>query len=193
VSPRAADPEVRSALIEAGAKLLAEHGPAALTTRALARAVGASTTAVYTHFGSMGELRRAIRHEGFARFRAYLDAVPVGDEPLTELIELGQAYMRNAFENPDLYRVMFMEAPLDEEDWATGLDTFQRLVDATQRAIDRGLYPGLSDAYFGAQQCWTTGHGVVSLVLTGMITQAEAERLSGEIWIALYERFATRR
>lgn len=95
---------------------------------------------MYTRFGSMGELRRAIRREGFARFRAHLDAVPVGDDPLTEL-----------------------------------------------------LLPGLTDAYFGAQQCWTTGHGVVSLVLTGMITREEAERLSGEIWIALYERFATPR
>lgn len=189
--PKLADPKVRAALLDAGAKLLAAQGPAALTARALAVSVGTSTTAVYTHFGSMGELRRAIRREGFARFRAYLDTVAVGEDPLTELIELGQAYMRNAFENPDLYRVMFMEAPLDEEDWVTGIDTFQRLVDATQRAIDGGFYPGLADAYFGAQQCWTTGHGVVSLVLTGMITREEADRLSGEIWIALYQRFAT--
>lgn len=182
---------MRAALIEAGAKLLAEQGSAALTARALALAVGASTSAVYTHFGSMPELRRAIRHEGFARFRTLLDAVPVGDEPLNELIELGRAYIQNAFENPDLYRVMFMEAPLDEEDWATGLDTFQRLVDATQRAIDSGVYPGVRDAYFAAQQFWTTGHGAVSLVLTGILSREEAERLCGEVWTALYLRFAS--
>jgi len=178
-------------LIDAAAKILAEEGPAALTTRRLVQEVGTSTTAVYTHFGSMSELRREIRQEGFARFRALLEAVPVGEDPLLELIELGRAYMRNAFENRDLYRAMFMETPLDEDEAAGSLDTFQRLVDATQRAMDAGAYPGLHDAYFGAQQCWTTGHGVVSLVLTGFLTQEEAERLSGEIWIALYQRFAT--
>jgi AcrR family transcriptional regulator len=177
-------------MIDAAAKIIAEDGAAGLTTRRLAEAVGTSTTAVYTHFGSMAELRRAIRREGFVRFRALLDTVPAGGEPLVELIELGQAYLKNAFENPDLYRVMFMEAPLDEEDTGEGLDTFQRLVDATQRAIDAGAYPNLHDAYFGAQQCWTTGHGVVSLVLTGFLTHDEAERLSGEIWTALYLRFA---
>ena len=190
MSPRTADPAVRAALIDAAARVLAEEGPAALTVRHLAEAVGASTTAVYTHFGSMSELVRAVRREGFARFRAHLDAVPIGEDPLLELIELGRAYLRNAFENRDLYRVMFMETPLDEDDAASGLDTFQRLVDATQRAIDAGVYPGLRDAYWGAQQCWTTGHGAVSLVLTGLLTEDAAERLCGEIWMALYRVFA---
>ena len=181
---------MRTALIDAAAKILATDGAAALTTRRLAEMVGASTTAVYTHFGSRSELRRAVRREGFARFAALLQAVPVGPDPLTELIELGRAYVRNGFENPDLYRVMFMETPLDEDDSATGLETFQRLVDATQRAIDAGVYPGLRDAYWGALQCWTAGHGAVSLVLTGMLTPADAERLCGEIWMSLYARFS---
>jgi AcrR family transcriptional regulator len=190
LSPKLADPGVRTALIDTAAKIVAEEGSAALTARRLAESIGASTTAVYTHFGSMAELRRAIRREGFARFRAYLDAVPVGEDPLLELIELGRAYLQNAFANRDLYRVMFMEAPVDQEDADTGWDTFQRLVDATQRAIDTGAYRGLTDAYLGAQQCWTSGHGCVSLVLSGFLTVAEAEQLCGHVWTALYLRFA---
>lgn len=190
--PRLADPQVRSELIEAAAKILAAEGPAGLTTRRLAQAIGASTTAVYTHFGSMSELRRAIRREGFARFRALLDGVPVHEDPLLEIADLGIAYLRNAFANPDLYRVMFMEEPLDEEDAATGVDTFQRLVDAVQRCIDAGRFPRLDDANWGATQLWTMGHGAVSVAMIGMLPQADAERVFGEVGLALSERFGAR-
>ena len=51
VSPRTADPALRVTLIETAARLIAEHGTDALTLRRLASEVGASTMAIYTHFG----------------------------------------------------------------------------------------------------------------------------------------------
>ncbi|MGH8570384.1 MAG: helix-turn-helix domain-containing protein, partial [Gammaproteobacteria bacterium] len=67
MSPRAADERVRLALIEAAARVLARDGPDALTTRRLASEVGTSTMALYTHFGGMDDLRRAVRLEWFER------------------------------------------------------------------------------------------------------------------------------
>ena len=57
-------------LIEAAARVLAEEGRPAVTARRLAAEVGASTMAVYTHFGSMDELLVRMCRDGFARFGA---------------------------------------------------------------------------------------------------------------------------
>jgi hypothetical protein len=51
-------PDVRRRLLEEAARLLGEEGPAALTTRRLAREAGTSTMAVCTHFGGMPALVR---------------------------------------------------------------------------------------------------------------------------------------
>ena len=75
MSPRSADPAIRTALLDAAARILAADGPSALSTRRLATEVGASTMAVYTHFGSMDQVRQAVRQDGFARLAAELDAV----------------------------------------------------------------------------------------------------------------------
>ncbi|NEK86613.1 helix-turn-helix transcriptional regulator, partial [Blastococcus saxobsidens] len=66
--PRVADPAVRTALVEAAAEMLAGRLP--VTARSLADRAGTSTTALYTHFGGMPGLWRAVRQEGFTRLAA---------------------------------------------------------------------------------------------------------------------------
>jgi AcrR family transcriptional regulator len=172
MSPKPLDPEVRTALIEAAARLLAEDGPGALTTRRLAAEVGTSTMAVYTYFKGMDELRHAVRLEGFDRLAAFLEDVPVGDDPLGELVDLGGAYFTNAITNPHLYRFMFMEKPIDD-DPEVGIGTFERLVAGVDRAVKaKVLDPG--DPWDLAQQLWASTHGVVTLYLAGLFTLEEA-------------------
>lgn len=170
MSPKAPDPEVRTALIETAARLVAEEGPEALTTRRLAREVGTSTMAVYTYFNGMTELRHAILEEGFARFAALLDQVPVGDDPITELTELGAAYLINAITNPHLYRFIFSEKSKVESD--VGMETFERLVAGVDRAIKAGRLKG--EARSIATQMWAMGHGVATLYLCDLLTLEEA-------------------
>src|ERR1700719_4194891 len=102
VSPRIADPSLRTDLIETAARLVATEGRQGLTLRRLASEVGTSTMAIYTHFGGMDELRREVRREGFARLGAHLAAVAETDDPVADLAQLGQAYFTNALENPNL-------------------------------------------------------------------------------------------
>ena len=164
--PKTADPAIRDGLVEAAARLIALREP--LTTRRVAAEVGASTMAVYTHFGSMEELRRAVRREGFARLAAYLATVEQSDDPLVDLVKLGDAYCTNALENPDLYRSMFMEAPVDPEDAVVGLDTFETLVGGVQRCIEGGHFTG--DPWSLATQLWAAAHGFVALHIAQMLT-----------------------
>lgn len=193
MSPRAADPATRVALIEAAARLLAEDGPRALTTRRVADEVGASTMAVYTYFGGMPELRRAVRREGFARLAEHLAAVAPSRDPVTELSALGIAYVANAVDNPHLYRAMFLETPLDAEDAVVGLGTFERLVAAVQRCMDEGRFTTLPDAWVGASQLWALVHGVVTLVLAQMLDLPTAAELVAAGGLNLFVGFGDER
>lgn len=174
MSPKTADPAVRAALVEAAARLIAQREP--LTTRRVATEIGTSTMAVYTHFGSMEELRRAVRHEGFARLADHLSRVPKTADPVADLVHLGAAYCLNALTNPDLYRVMFMEAPVDDEDAVVGLDTFETLVEGVQRCLDAGRFEP-ADASSLATQLWAVSHGVVALQIAQMFTIEDATEL----------------
>ncbi|HEY3140773.1 MAG TPA: TetR/AcrR family transcriptional regulator [Acidimicrobiales bacterium] len=173
MSPKVADPAVRTALIEQAARITAEEGRDALTLRRLAAEVGSSTMAIYTHFGGMDDLRRAVRREGFARLAAHLGAVERTGDTVSDLCVGGWAYYLNGTTNPNLYRAMFMDKPIDEADAEVGLYTFEFLVDAVQRCIDAGRFrPG--DAVQLANQFWAVSHGVVALELTEMLAPDDA-------------------
>ncbi|MFC5181448.1 TetR-like C-terminal domain-containing protein [Actinomadura harenae] len=182
-----AAPVVRARLLEAAARLLAEEGPKALTARRLAAEVEASTMVVYTHFGGMPDLVRAVVDEGFERLAAMLAEVPPSDDPLADLARLAVAYRANALANPHLYSVMFGGAVLgalceDDEEirsgrFTEGAGTFGVLVEATGRAMSAGRLPGVGDADPAdvSAQLWSALHGYVMLELGGHFTPADEE------------------
>jgi len=174
MSPKPADPAVRVALIERAAAIIATEGPARLTLRRLAAEVGTSTMAVYTHFGGMDELRREVRREGFDRLGQHLASVRTTDDPVADVGLLGVAYYSNAVDNPNLYRAMFMDGPVDEADAEVGLDTFDQLVTAVQRCIDAGRFEP-DDAVEMATQLWAISHGVVTLQLAHLLSPERAQ------------------
>jgi AcrR family transcriptional regulator len=171
VNPKPADPVVRSALIETAAELVATEGRAALTLRRLAKEVGTSTMAVYTHFGSMQELRREVRREGFARLRSREAAVRETKDPMADLTLLGAAYYLCATDSPNLYRAMFLDGPVDEADLETGLDTFMYLVKGVDRCLEQGRFPRVrsADPAELALDLWGLTHGLVSLQLAHLV------------------------
>jgi AcrR family transcriptional regulator len=171
--PKVADPAVRVALIEAAARITAEEGRDALTLRRLAGEVGASTMAVYTHFGGMVELRREVRREGFARLAASLATVEDTGDTVADLLALRDAYVRMALADPNLYRAMFMDGAVDEQDAGIGLDTYEPLLRAVSRGIDAGRFHPASPHDL-AKQIWATLHGFVALQIAGMMPPDEA-------------------
>jgi AcrR family transcriptional regulator len=172
VSPKVADPEVRAALIDAAAQLLAREGPDALSTRRLAAEVNASTMALYTHFGGMDGLHRAVRSEGFGRLTGYFDKVPATHDPVADLSSLGWAYCFNAVANPHLYRAVFLEPPLDSDDEAIGRAAIQQPIATVTRCIEAGRFRS-ADPGSLAVQLWAGAHGMISGVLAQLLTVEE--------------------
>ena len=167
--PKTASPAVRTALVERAAEMLARREP--VTLRALVAGTGASTMAVYTHFGGMPGLWRAVRQEGFTRLAERLAVVEPTDDPVRDLMALGAAYVDHALAEPDLYRAMFdAEAELEDADAAAA--SFQVLVACAARARAAGRFRASSDPEAVATRQWATGHGLVMLVLTGVLPRA---------------------
>lgn len=171
------DPDVpmRSRLIEAAARLLAEQGPGALSARKVAAEVDASTMAVYTHVGGMAQLIRGVAEEGFARLAQNLSELAASDDPVADVARQGLAYRQTALDNPHLYAVMFGSTPLGayrpSSDELPGRDTFESLVAATRRAMDAGRFRQ-ADPAAAATQLWSALHGLVTLELAGYFHQS---------------------
>ncbi|MFC5183328.1 TetR/AcrR family transcriptional regulator [Actinomadura harenae] len=175
MSPRRADPNVRPALIEVGARLLAEEGPTALSARRVAGEAGCSTMAVYTHFGGMSGLVREMVHVGFTRLKKCFLQVAETDDPVADMALLGRAYRRNGHENPHLYAVMFGASSLasfslSESDRQHGRYTLAGVARCAERCIDAGRFAD-DDPMLVANQMWIAVHGAVALELGGYLVE----------------------
>lgn len=188
MSPRTADPAVRAALISTAAEVIASEGRGALSLRRLARDVGTSTMAIYTHFGSMDELIGAVRREGFARLRAALNKVDITDDPMADLSLLGAAYYETAVSEPNLYRSMFLESPINKEDFGTGLDTFLHLCAAIERCSDAGSFPKADPADPGemAVEVWAIVHGLVTLQMAHLLPEEQVTARMASAYRSLF-------
>ncbi len=161
---RTKDPAIRSLLIERAAQMLRSRQP--VTLRSVVAGTGISTMAVYTYFGGMDGLWKALRQEGFSRLADRLAAISMSADPVQDLATLGAAYLWNALEGPDLYRVMFDDG-FDLEDAQAADATLGLLVQTVERAKAAGRFRDDVDSLKLATQTWITGHGLASLVATG--------------------------
>lgn len=94
-------------LIRATIGLLAEQGPSAIKARTVASASGLSTMVVYSHFGGIPELVRAVVDHGFEELGRAFSGVPVTEDPVADLFVMALICRRVANENPHLYDLMF--------------------------------------------------------------------------------------
>lgn len=171
MSPRAADPAVADQLVQAAARVLSTEGPDAVTARRLAREVGASTMAVYTHFGGMDELLMAVRREGFRRFGAAIGAPALTDDPVADWCTDCWAYRRFALDETHLWSVIFgplgqSAEGLSQEDIDASFDTFAELETRVLRCGESGRWT-VGDVATVAEMCWTHVHGLVAIELSG--------------------------
>lgn len=146
-----------------------------VTLRAVAEQAGTSTMAVYTHFGGMPGLLQAVRLEGFRLLVRRIDGLPESDDPVQDLAALGAAYVAHGLAHPHLYRAMFDTATgLGAEDEAEAGEGLGRLVAAASRAVDVGRFDATADPAAIATRLWVAGHGLLDLVLRGVLPPGAA-------------------
>lgn len=169
--------DARSELLQAAVRLLDEHGPQALRARRVTAEIGASTMALYSRFGGLGQLVDAIADYGFDRLARAEERVSVTADPVADILRLGLAYRRFAVERGHLYGVMFgLTAPGGHRARppragggrsAPRPRAYERLVDGVRRAIDAERFEPAQPEEVAAQ-FWTALHGYVTLELGGI-------------------------
>ena len=115
---RRCDPDrARSTAAE---RLIDTHGPDAASVRAVADAVGTTTRAVYSVFGSKHGLLEALATRLFEVLSDAIDAVPCTDDVAGDLVEAGvRAFRQTALDHPSLYRLVFVQVVPDLDSAAT--------------------------------------------------------------------------
>lgn len=141
--------------------------------------------AVYTYFGGMPGLWRAVRQEGFTRLAVRLQAVEPSADPVRDLAALGAVYVANALDNPALYRAMFDTVAELEDPNAAGR-SFRVLTAAATRARTEGRFAGTCDPETLALRQWASGHGLVMLVLSGVLPDAAVDDHAPGMTTALF-------
>lgn len=165
--------ETSEALVAAAHRLLAEHGPDALTVRRIANAAGMSTMNVYSRFGGKDGVIDELYADGYRRLFAEVDAIHVGEDAPTDLTRIAATYRSWALDNPRYYAIMFRQAvpgfepsPQSVEFARGGL---ARLVERVAAGQARGSIAA-TDGYETAEIAvwlWATCHGMISLELDG--------------------------
>ena len=165
MSGRARVDDAPERLVRAAIGLLAEQGPSAVKARTVASASGLSTMVVYSHFGGIPELMRAVADHGFKELGAAFAQVPVTEDPIADLFAMALTCRRVARENPHLYDLMF------------GLSTratYRPLSDADLRLS------GHSPAFRGAHAHVTSA--CERLVRSGRVEPQEPEVIAAQLW-----------
>ncbi len=181
MSPKPADPTVADALVRSAARLLSTEGRDAVSARRLAREVGTSTMAVYTHFGGMDELLLAVRREGFRRFGTVIDSPTTTDDPVADWMVQGWAYRRFALDEPHMWSVIFgdvgLDLPVSTLDAAAALATFTALSSRIDRCVELGRWR-CEDTTLAAEVCWGQVHGLAGIELSGYFSDTGRDPLA---------------
>lgn len=166
---------LRSALVDAAARLAAEKGVAAVTLREAARRAGVTQAAPYHYFRSKSALMAAVAEEGFERLDQVQSAAvaPTERDPQARLTALLGAYLRFAIERPHYFTVMFRSHLVGraEHPWHSAAATrvIDRLVEAVRAARFAAGHDDL-DPVAMATLVWALPHGLASLYLDGPVS-----------------------
>jgi AcrR family transcriptional regulator len=161
--------DLRSALLDAAASVLADRGVEGFTLRECARRAGVSHGAPAHHFGDVRGLLTAVTAQSFAQLEALTreyqrNALPAAFE---QLLASGAAYVDYALAERARFRLMFRSDlldPSDEELRRSGQAVFGILQDDIARASAEA---GAEDALLTEKTAlaWSLVHGFAMLML----------------------------
>jgi len=172
--PRQPDPDLEDRILKAAQVLWKKGGDKALTMRAVARAAGTNTPAVYRRFKNRQDLVKGILLRIAGRFRQHFEQ----GETLEGMCE---AYLDYAVKNPNEYQLFFLEARLLNPPKGRGAprpirESRPNFAFAEQVAAkELGGTP--EDHTCLALQLWSLLHGTSILLLTKSIPEGHEEEL----------------
>ena len=148
-------------IVEAAVHVTRKGGIGSLTARSLAAELGASTRPMFTYFDSMDALKREVHEAAKTLYRAYVERGLA--EPIP-FLGVGQSYVRFAKDEPELYKLLFLEKPSNAGGGAMeALALSQDLVRESLMRIYR-MDAEQADCYF--RDLWLVAYSFATLIVT---------------------------
>lgn len=166
-------PLSRPLIVAAARRLLREIGLEKTSLRRLATELGVTAPALYAHVTDKDDLLAALAETGF---RELVDRFRTIDE--TDPLDLARAqclaYVAQALDDPDLFRVMFLFRPgaLDlpgvDNELPAATEAFEIAAAGVTGAIEAGALHPDCDPATAALTLWTVSHGAATVLLLGI-------------------------
>jgi len=175
--PREHDERTAAALLDAAERIIDSSGPDALSVRGVAEAVGTTTRAVYSLFGSKDGLLVALGVRAFDMLGTSVRALPVTNDPGADLVEAGVVVFRSfAIEHPSLFTIAVKPPVRADQVLDARNAAFEGLLMKVARLNHAGLLGGrtVRDA---ATQFHALCEGLAALELRGQIAPTGADHL----------------
>jgi AcrR family transcriptional regulator len=189
--PREHDENTAAALLAAAEQLLQQRSTAALSLREVAHGAGVSTRAVYSLFGSKEALLGALGTRAMELLHQGVDAIPVTDDPRSDLVQAALMFRRFALGHPALFDIAFHRADpsVRPRFRATAAEALSALTRRFEPLAAAGLLGGRSVpeavlAFHGLCE------GMAVVELRGIPYDIDHERLWRDTFQALLSGFA---
>ena len=98
-------------IVQAALDVARVKGADGVTARDIAAQLGVSTRPIFTYFNTMDEVKTAVRQ---AAEQVYQDYTAKGLNADIPFLGFGLQYLRFAEEEPELYKLLFLTPPCDE-------------------------------------------------------------------------------
>ena len=177
--------QLREGILAAAREIASEEGWGAVTIRKIAAIVEYSPPVIYEYFDSKEDLLLELVRTGYAmQLEAIEMAQDASDDPEEILLAMGRAWLRCAFESPDLYQAMYglggISFPADKLQ-----EEGEKIAGVMARVIEKILKENgkeVEDVWGKVTLLWSTAHGLVSLYMADRIVggKEETQRLADQ-------------
>lgn len=166
-SRRSRSRPLREACLDEAARIIGEKGVEALSLREVARRLGVSHQAPYKHFSDRDHIVSEVVARAFRDFTLHLQQCKRSPDPIKELANLGDLYLKFARQNPLHYRLMFGTPLPDTACYPQMMQQARAPFDILRAVIARlPGRTGAGDVDRDAMFVWATVHGLASILET---------------------------
>ena len=171
----AAKDDVRAGILKASLTLMNEGGLGALSMREVARRAGVSHQAPYHYFDDREAILAELAGEGFDQLYDYMvSAIGLARDKAGKNRAMGEAYIRFALNNPEIFKLMFRCEMCDLARYPDAkakadkcFNVVVQTLGASGSSSDK-TNPDLAPVIAS----WAMAHGLATLMLEGKLAQS---------------------
>jgi AcrR family transcriptional regulator len=162
--------ELRQTILDAATQLFIADGYDKTTIRNIAEAIEYSPATIYLHFKDKDQLLFAIHEVAFTKFFEFMAPCLLIIDTRSRLLQMGHSYIQFAFDNPELYGLMFIDnAPMSclqetDDAWVCGQKAHYLLRDTMDQYLGPMGY-SQQDVDLYTMSIWAYIHGITALAI----------------------------